>query len=188
MHMPAFRRQWTVDDLQDLPDDGQRYEVIDGVLHVTPAPGLPHQLIAGHLYYVLKQYLGGSTVGRPVISPSDVRRGDRSRNRVQPDVFVVRLADGKLPPYPFAMSDILLAVEVPSPNDALYDYHTKRELYVASGVPEYWVLNGETRNLSRWGGAADPGELLSGRVEWHPPGMPEPLVLDLPSFFDEAVT
>jgi len=38
MHMPAFRRQWTVDDLQDLPDDGQRYEVIDGELFVTPAP------------------------------------------------------------------------------------------------------------------------------------------------------
>ena len=174
--------------LDALPDDGQRYEVIDGVLHVTPAPGLPHQLIAGHLYYVLKQYLGGSTVGRPVISPSDVRRGDRSRNRVQPDVFVVRLADAKLPPYPFAMPDLLLAVEVPSPNEGLYDYHTKRKLYVASGVAEYWVLNGETRNLSRWRGAADPGELLSGRVEWHPPGMPEPLVLDLPRFFDEAVT
>ena len=188
MAMPATHAEWTVDMLDALPDDGQRYEIVDGVLHVTPAPGLSHQLVAGHLYHVLKLYLGGSTVGRPVISPSDVRRGDRTRNRVQPYVFVVRLADGKLPPYPFAMSDLLLAVEVPSPSDALYDYQTKRELYVGNGVPEYWVLHGETRNLSRWRGAAEPGELLSGRVEWHPPLMPEPLVLDLPRFFDEAMS
>lgn len=188
MAMPATHAEWTVEMLDALPDDAQRYEIIDGVLHVTPAPGLPHQLIAGHLYHGLKLYLGGSSVGRPVISPSDIRRGDRTRNRVQPDVFVVRLADGKLPQYPFAMSDLLLAVEVPSPSDALYDYQTKRELYVANGVPEYWVLNGETRNLSRWRGAADPGEVLSGRVEWHPSGMPAPLMLELPRFFDEALT
>lgn len=188
MAMPATHTEWTVDMLDALPDDGQRYEIIDGVLHVTPAPGLPHQLIAGHLYYVLKQYLGASSVGRPVISPSDVRRGNRTRNRVQPDVFVVRLTEGRLPPYPFAMTDLLLAVEVPSPSDPLYDYQTKRELYVANDVPEYWVLNGETRNLSRWRGAADPGEVLSSRVEWHPSGMLEPLRLDLRRFFDEAVS
>jgi Uma2 family endonuclease len=187
MAMPASHDVWTVDMLDALPDDGQRYELIDGVLYVTPAPGLPHQLIAGHLYHLLKLYLGGSAVGRPVISPSDVRRRDRTRNHVEPDVFVVRLVDGKLPPYPFAMSDLLLAVEVPSPSDPLYDYQTKRELYVANGVPEYWVLNGELRNLSRWRGAADPGEVLSAKVVWQPQGMPAPFAFDLPRFFDEAL-
>jgi Uma2 family endonuclease len=154
---------------------------------VTPAPGLSHQLVAGHLYHLLKLYLRGSMVGRVLISPSDVRRGDRTRNRVQPDTFVVRLVDGELPPYPFAMSDLLLAVEVPSPSDPLYDYQTKRMLYIGNGVPEYWVLNTEARNLSCWRGAADPGEVLSTRVEWQPAGMPEPFVLDLPRFFDDAV-
>jgi Uma2 family endonuclease len=120
-------------------------------------------------------------------APSDVRRGDRRRNRVQPDAFVVRLIDGKRAPYPYEMSDLLLAVEVPSPSNPAYDYHTKRELYLANGVPEYWVLNAEARNLSRWRGAADPGEVLSARVEWRPAGMAEPLVIDLPAFFDEAV-
>ena len=186
MAMPAARADWTVDMLDALPDDGQRYELIDGFVHVTPAPGLPHQLVAGHLYYLLKQYLGGSTVGRALISPSDVRRGERTRNRVQPDVFVVRLVEGALPAYPFAMSDILLAVEVPSPGNPSYDYQTKRMLYIANGIPEYWVLNGEARNLSRWRGTADPGEVLSGRVEWQPEGMATPFVLDLPRFFDEA--
>lgn len=187
MAMSAARADWTVDMLDALPDDGQRYELIDGLVYVTPAPGLPHQLIAGELHHLLKLYLRGSMVGRVLISPSDVRRGDHTRNRVQPDVFVVRLVDGKLPPYPFAMSDLLLAVEVPSPSNPSYDYQTKRALYIANGIPEYWILNGEARNLSRWRGAADPGEVLSGRVEWQPAGMPEPLVLDLPRFFDEAI-
>jgi len=187
MAMPMSNAEWTVEMLDALPDDGQRYELIDGVLHVTPAPGLPHQLIAGHLYHLLKQYFTRSAVGRPIISPSDVRRGDRTRNHVEPDVFVVRHVDGKLPPYPFAMSDLLLAVEVPSPSDPFYDYQTKRTLYVSNGVPEYWVLNGDARNLSRWRGAADPGDVLSRRVEWQPRGMAAPFALDLPLFFDEAM-
>ena len=186
MAMSAARAEWTVDMLDALPDDGQRYELVDGIVHVTPAPGLNHQLIVGHLHYLLKRYLNGSTVGRPLMSPSDVHRGDRTRNRVQPDVFVVRLVDSKLPRYPFAMSDLLLAVEVSSPNDPVYDYQTKRALYMANGIPEYWVLNGEARNLARWRGAADPGEVLSARAEWQPAAMPEPFVLDLSRFFDEA--
>src|ERR1051326_3823482 len=92
MAMPA-NADWTVDMLDALPDDGQRYELVDGLVHVTPAPGLSHQLIAGHVYHLLKVYLRESTVGRTLISPSDVRRSDRTRNRVQPDVFVVRVAE-----------------------------------------------------------------------------------------------
>jgi Uma2 family endonuclease len=85
------------------------------------------------------------------------------------------------------MADLLLAVEVSSPNDPVYDYQTKRALYIANGIPEYWVLNGEAKNLSRWRGSEDPGEVLSARVEWQPARMPEPFVLDLPRFFDEAI-
>ena len=187
MAMPATQTEWTVDMLDTLPNDGQRYELIDGVLFVTPAPGEAHQDVTGYLYTLLRAYLQGSAVGRAMISPSDVRRGDRRRNRVQPDVFVIRLTEGKRPPYPYELSDLLLAVEVPSPTNPAYDYHTKRELYLSNGVAEYWVLNAEARNLSRWRGDADPGEVLSARVEWHPAGMPAPLVIDLPAFFDEAV-
>ena len=84
MAMPALPAEWTVDMLDALPDDdGQRYEIIDGELFVTPAPREIHQLVVGHMYYVLKAYLRGSSVGRVIGSPSDVRRGDRTRNRVQ---------------------------------------------------------------------------------------------------------
>src|SRR5436309_5513930 len=98
MAMPATRAVWTVDMLDALPDDdGQRYEIIDGELFVTPVPREVHQLVVGHLYWILKNYFLASDVGRVIFSPSDVRRGDHTRNRVQPDVFVLRLTDGKRP-------------------------------------------------------------------------------------------
>jgi Uma2 family endonuclease len=186
MAMPADRTDWTVEMLDALPEDGQRYELIDGELFVTPAPSDLHQLVAGLLYARLWAYLRPWSVGRAFISPSDVRRGDRTRNRLQPDVFVLRLLEGNRPPYPFALSDLLLAVEVESPSNPAYDYQIKRKLYLPAGVPEYWVISPIARTLARWRGATDTGELVTGRLEWQLGGMPEAFVLDLPEFFNEA--
>ena len=57
MAMPAAHAEWTVDMLDALPDDGNRYELIDGVLFVTPAPSDVHQLVVGALYVRLREYL-----------------------------------------------------------------------------------------------------------------------------------
>src|SRR3954471_23994841 len=109
MAMPAPRteaeapRRWTVEMLDALPDDGNRYEIIDGELYVTPAPSDVHQLIVGALHDRLRAYLRPTWVGRVLPSPSDVRRPDREKNRVQPDLFVVKLRDGRRPPYPFEL-------------------------------------------------------------------------------------
>ena len=188
MAMPAMvRTDWTVDMLDALPEDGQRYEIIDGQLFVTPAPSNPHQYIVGELYARLLSYLRGSGVGYPVMSPSDVSRADRKRNRVQPDVFVVRVTNGKRPAGLFDLADLLLAVEVVSPGNPRYDYQTKRQLYLDAGIPEYWIVSHEARTVARWRTADDPGEILSQRLEWHPAGMPAPFELDLPQFFDEAL-
>lgn len=187
MTMPATNTAWTVEMLDVLPDDGQRYEIIDGELFVTPAPLEIHQLVVGELYARLLAYLRGSGVGRPIVSPADVRRGDRTRNRVQPDVFVVRLTEGKRPTYPYDLSDLLLAVEVQSPSNPRLDYQVKRELYLRNDVAEYWVVNAEARNISRWRGVGDPAELLSERIEWQPSGISVPFELQLPVFFEEAL-
>jgi Uma2 family endonuclease len=187
MAMPAMESgAWTIDMLDALPDDGQRYEIIDGELFVTPSPNPPHQIIAGAIYAELRSYLRGSTVGYPMISPSDVWRGERKTNRVQPDVFVARLADGRRGEFPFPMKDLLLAVEVESPSNPLLDYQVKRDLYMREGIPEYWIVSPEARNVSRWRGSDDPGEVLSKRVVWHPEGMPAPFVLELDALFEEA--
>lgn len=177
---------WTVDMLDALPDDGQRYEIIDGELFVTPSPNQPHQMVAGAIFAELRAYLRGSPLAYPMISPSDVYRGERGRNRVQPDVFVMRRADGKRAEFPFAMTDLLLAIEVQSPSNPRLDYQIKRDLYLREGVPEYWVVNGDARNVSVWRGVADPGEVLSRRVTWQPAGTMTPFVLDLGELFAEV--
>ena len=62
----------------------------------------------------------------------------------------------------------------------------KRALYLREGVREYCVINTDARNVSRWRGRGDPGDVFSERVEWHPEGTPAPFVIELPRFFDEA--
>lgn len=173
--------------LDTLPDDGQRYELIDGELVVTPAPSEAHQLVVLRLAALLDAYLGAHGVGRTLIAPADVRRADRERNSVQPDVFVVRLVDGRRPAYPYGVHDLLLAVEVSSPSSALLDYQVKRDVYLADGVTEYWIVNPDARNVSRWRERADRGEVLSESIEWHPDGMVEPFRLKLPGFFAGAI-
>jgi Uma2 family endonuclease len=122
-----------------------------------------------------------------MVSPADVRRGDRKRNRVQPDVFVVRRVDGKRPAYPYELHDLLLAVEVVSPRNPVLDYQVKRDLYLREGVGEYWVINPDARNVSRWVEHGDPGEVLSTVISWQPADVPLPFTLDLVEFFAAAV-
>jgi Uma2 family endonuclease len=187
MAMPLPRNDWTVDMLDELPDDGKRYEIVDGVLFVSPAPSNIHQRVVGTLHGRLRPYLRPFQVGRAFMSPSDVRRGDRTRNRVQPDVFAVRLIDGKDPPYPFEQFDLLLAAEVESPGNRRYDYDTKRRLYLSNGVPEYWIVDTDARIFTRWRSLDDAGEVLTERIQWQPAGMAQPLVIDIPEFFEDAL-
>lgn len=187
MAMSAPQTDWTVEMLDALPDDGQRYEIIDGELFVTLAPSDVHQLVVGALYARLRAYLRPFDVGRAFASPSDVRRGDRRTNRVQPDVFAIRLTAGARPAYPFEQSDLLLAVEVESLSNREYDYHTKRKLYLANGVPEYWIVSPETRTFARWRAPGDVAELLTDRLEWRPAGMRSPFAIDIAEFFDDAL-
>ena len=186
MGMPVTDDTWTVDMLDALPEDLQRYEIIDGVLHVTPAPSDVHQLVIGEFYARLREYLRDSVEARALFSPADVRRADRTRNRMQPDVFVVRLTDGKRPAYPYAMCDLLLAIEVESPSNPTLDYQVKRPLYLKEGV-EYWIANPTARVVSRWKGLTDAGEILSERIEWRLRGRPEPLVIAIQELYDEAL-
>ena len=69
-----------------------------------------------------------------MISPSDVWRGERRRNRVQSDVYVVERMDGKRAPYPYHLRDLLLTVEIVSPSNPLLDCRINRDLYLREGV------------------------------------------------------
>lgn len=187
MGMPAASSEWTIDMLDALPESSDRHEIVDGALFVTPAPRPEHQWVVLQLAARLMDYVTPIGAGKVTISPSDVWRGKRKKNRVQPDIFVLRLTDGAVPPYPFHLRDILLAIEVASPGNPLLDYQVKRDLYLREGVPEYWVVNVDARNISRWRGRDDPGEVLSRHIEWQPNDPVQPFALDLPSFFEAAM-
>jgi len=90
--MPTVKRDWTVADIHALPDDGMRYEVIDGELFVTPAPAFRHQEAVAKLYVILAEYLQHERVGHAFFAPADVVFS--ARRGVQPDVFVMPLVSG----------------------------------------------------------------------------------------------
>lgn len=127
---------WTVDDLDRLPDDGLQYELADGVLLVTPAPVPRHQWVIGNLYILLR---GAQPPGLWVfLSPIDFR--PTPRRSLQPDLLVVREQDvGEKN----ITRPLLLAVEVLSPSTRAKDLLLKRGLYEDSGVLSYWVVDPE---------------------------------------------
>src|SRR5437868_4961775 len=89
MGMPAaLRKEWTFDMLESLPNDGKRYEIIDGELHVSPSPKLPHQNVIWRLVVLIDAYVRSHPDWYGVVAPSDVVFNDR--NVVEPDVFIVR--------------------------------------------------------------------------------------------------
>ena len=185
MHMLAFRRQWTVDDLQDFPDDGQRYEVIDGELFVTPAPAVTHQRALGVLYRLIADYLDHEQVGYVYFAPVDVifspRRG------VQPDILVMPGVEGRSPRSFGEIKRLLLAVEALSPTTARLDRVVKRALYRDEGVPEFWIVDMDSRTFER-STPADPRiEVLDERIEWLPAGASSPLVIDVPAYFAQVL-
>jgi len=187
MGMPAAHTLWTIAMLDALPESAERHEIIDGELFVTPAPSEGHVLVVSELLARLFKYVEGRDIGRVVTAPTDVWRDERMYNRVQPDILVLGLTAGKRPPYPYRLRDLLLAVEVASPGNPLLDYQVKRDLYLREGVPEYWIVNVEARNVSRWRSRDDPGEVLSRTIEWCPNDTVAPFALDLPLFFESAM-
>lgn len=181
MCMPTLKRDWTVDDLADLPDDGQRYEVIDGELFVTPSPSYDHQAAVLALARILSEYLDRERVGYPFVAPADVTF--TARRGVQPDVFVVPAAGGRRPRSFVDVKRLLLAVEILSPSTARADRVVKRTLYRDEGVSEFWIVDLDSRTFDR----STPGEarveVLDERIEWRPDGASSALKIDVGEFF-----
>ena len=181
MHMPLLARHWTVDDVHALPDDGNRYEVIDGELFVTPAPRWRHQEAVVELYTRLRDYLKRERIGHAFVAPADVIF---SQTRlVQPDVFVVPLVNGRRPEQFADVGRLLLAAEVLSPGTARADRVAKRTLFRDERMPEYWIVDCDARTFERSTPLDARPEVLVDAVTWHPDGASAPLVIDLPSYF-----
>ena len=140
--VPASGRSWTFADLEDLADDGFRYEIIDGSLLVTPPPGIGHQRIVGELVVAL------SLAAPPyllVLPGAGVTKVQGQTNYFEPDVVVVDRdaapeGDNKLDP-----RFVRLAIEVVSPSSRSIDKVLKRDAYLRMGLPHYWIVTPQDR-------------------------------------------
>jgi Uma2 family endonuclease len=140
--------RWTSADLESLPEDGKRYEIIDGELYVSKQPHFYHQQACGTIYAALHAWSKQTGLGRPSLAPGLIFADD---DDVAPDVLWVsneRLAatlgrDGKLHAAPE------LVVEVLSPGSAneRRDREAKLKLYSRRGVAEYWIVDWRLREI-----------------------------------------
>ncbi|MCY9785537.1 Uma2 family endonuclease [Nocardiopsis sp. EMB25] len=128
-------RPLTVDDLARMPDDGRRYELVDGRLDVSPAPVFDHTSVDSRLtYHLIAEAPDEFTV---LTGPGINFNADRTHHRI-PDLAVIR-ADAAERPY--LTKPPLLAVEILSPESVLRDSNTKRAEYAAFGIESYWIVN-----------------------------------------------
>ena len=186
MGMPNAAMDWTAARVRTLPDDGRRYEVVDGELLVTPAPRWAHQRAVLALARRLGDYLVLHHVAEVTLSPADVELDPRTL--VQPDLFVVPLDEGRrMREWSEIRGRLLLAVEVLSPSTARADRHLKRRRYQRAAIPEYWIVDLDARLLERWRPEDERPEVLADRIEWQPSGATEPLTIELPPLFSDIL-
>jgi len=187
MAMPApHSTEWTVEMVRALPDDGNRYEVIDGELFVTPAPSRVHQRAVRELVLRIEPYVREHALGETIFAPADVIVFG-PRKFVQPDLFVLPFVDGAPASSWAEVGRLLLAVEVVSPSTARTDRSRKRDLYLEKGVPEYWIVDADARVVERWRPDGSAVETVAETLEWQPDRFIEALAIDLPRYFNRVL-
>ena len=134
--MPRESHDWTVHDLDLIPEDGLQYELLDGALLVSPAPTRLHQRAVARMFTVL------TAVCPPefevLFAPSD------GRTSLQPDIVVLGDRDSR----GVVAGSLLLAVEVLSPSTCRKDAVFKRWKYEDSGVAGFWIVDPDTPSIT----------------------------------------
>ena len=134
------RGEWTYEDYLALPDDGRRYEIIEGVLYVSNAPNAAHQLVVHALDRRIGNFIDERKLGRLIPAPFEVHLTERSRP-VQPDLIFVRADRWPGSGIRFFEGTPDLVIEVLSPSSVRTDRVVKFTAYEQAGVPEYWIVN-----------------------------------------------
>jgi len=178
MAMPITIPRFTVDDLDRFPDDGNRYELVDGVLLVTPAPGAPHQVIATRIATALSVFLAPYPEFM-VAAPGVIVK--RPSNQLEPDVLVFRRPAAELEWE--NVTENVLAVEVTSRSTRVYERVYKRPAYLALGVNEVWRVERKKRQVlvSRPDAPADVP--CTETLLWRPPGLDTDFALEVAELF-----
>jgi Uma2 family endonuclease len=130
---------FTYEDLLQFPEDGKRYEILEGELTVTPAPGMGHQNVVMMLGTLINNHVLAHQLGRVYSAPTDVQFSDVSV--VQPDLLFVSAEHQAIILLTHVRGAPDLVVEVLSPSTARRDREAKMKLYAQYEVPNYWLLD-----------------------------------------------
>lgn len=132
-------RTLTYADLQAMPDDNHRHELLNGELFVSPAPKLRHQRLVVRLSTAFSVHIDGHGGGEVFIAPTDVVLSDI--NVVEPDLLFIADAQREILTEANIQGVPSLVIEVVS--DSRQDRVRKRDVYAQFGVPEYWIIDPE---------------------------------------------
>jgi Uma2 family endonuclease len=181
MAMPNTARPWTLEELHRLPDDGNKYELVDGELFVTPAPKEDHETIAARLTDLLGPYVAAHRLGR-VYRPRAIMRYKGSE--AEPDLMV--RAERMRPKESWENAPMpVLIVEILSDSTRQRDFAQKRDFYMKSGIPAYWIVDGDRRCVT----VVRPHRedmVVSTTLEWSPRGVETPLTISVEELFADA--
>jgi len=137
----------TYETYAELPDDGRRYEVIDGSLELmSPGPSPTHQSVSGELQFLLRTSCNSDykIFGAPldvILSDTDV---------LQPDILMVHRSRLQIVTNRGVEGPPDLIAEIVSPSSRKRDKVVKMRTYARYGVPEYWIVDPETRTLEQY--------------------------------------
>ncbi|MHB8879399.1 MAG: Uma2 family endonuclease [Myxococcaceae bacterium] len=145
IQMPPGRFKLTVDEYMELPNDGKRYQILDGELDVTPAPSPRHQKISRKLQVILMRALEETGLGEVYNAPIDVILD--KHNVIQPDLVFIRKERMEMvgPKNIQGVPDLL--VEILSPSTRRTDVLVKSRIYASFGVPSYWIVDPDLDRL-----------------------------------------
>lgn len=167
---------WTVAMVRELPHDGNRYECVDGVLLVTPAPRSIHELVVHRLQRDLTLYLHANAPDLiPFLGPSEITWGEE-KTYLQPDLYVApeREFFGEWTD----VRSLSLTIEVLSPSSVEHDRETKRPVYQRHAVGTYWVVDIQARLVEVWQPGDQEPDVVRDTLRWRVrPGAP---LLEIP--------
>jgi Uma2 family endonuclease len=179
MVMPLPVPLLTIEMLDDFPDDGTRYELLEGMLLVTPAPSHAHQVVVTRLVLALARQLEPDGAAQ-VVAVGAIQRGKHTQ--LQPDILIYPSA---YPPTAHwrEIRDWWLAVEVLSPSSRLYDREVKRGAYLALGVEEYWIVDPGDCSVEVWSRATSETRRATEGLVWQPAALRRSIPIDLREIF-----
>jgi Uma2 family endonuclease len=135
----------TYEDYVELPNDGKRYEILDGELFVTPAPVPLHQRVSRNLLRILDRQVDRLGLGEILYSPIDLILD--TTTIAQPDLLFIRAGRESIVTGRAVEGAPDLVIEVLSPSSRRQDTKTKAMLYARFGILHYWIVDPKARSM-----------------------------------------